>query len=86
MFKVGDKVVCIDNSFRKEFLELNRVYKVINVIPYVDNSYGLRLENVHGGSHNYDRFKLALKNNKLNRKLYPNYKVKNGYLIRSDND
>jgi len=82
VFKVGDMVVCVDakTDYRTTFkLIQGKLYKIL----YVDDYHITIVESKHC-RWNLTRFELALKNNKLNRKLYPNYKIEGKFLIKEN--
>lgn len=60
MFKVGDKVICIDISGIERYLSLNKIYTVSKVADYSEHIY---LEEYPGDFWIADRFHLATSDN-----------------------
>lgn len=80
--RVGDKVICIDQSGTMG-IDKRQIYTID--VFYGDSLLSLKEETEY--KHYFcDRFKLAPKNNKLNRKLYPNHKVEGNYLVEEINE
>lgn len=80
---MGDYVVCIDKKGAHKAYSLNcDIHCVIEISEFFDH---IRVKE-NDKLLSIKRFKLALKNNKLNRKLYPNYKIQGEYLIKEKHE
>lgn len=76
MFKVGSMVLCVDSEHTSLSMT---VYKLTEVNTFWEM---VSVSGKDSSKFSYTRFVLwNIKNNKLNRKLYPNYVEKDGYLI-----
>lgn len=75
-FKVGDKVVYTVKHY-------NKSRKLSNDYIYTVTRRFSGIIEVDGGYHLSKDFTLAFKDNKLNRKLYPNHKIVGEYLYEA---
>ena len=70
MFKIGDMVECIDNSYYEDYLDVGKVYEILD-----ERGIGLIVVSIGTNRVAFShRFKLAVPNNPLSKVLYPNYK------------
>lgn len=85
MFKIGDKVRCVDDYGRTSSIQKGEIYKIDRII--VDVTYYFELENINDRvSFSSGRFNLLhkCKATKLARKMYPDAKEEDGMLILED--
>ena len=45
MFKVGDRVVCVNNSNATNLYNLNQVYIIEGILDYGDGKFGVKTKN-----------------------------------------
>lgn len=86
MFKVGDKVKFTYFDGDEGYFEMDKVYTVDDVVvglngPDSANIYLVGIKNMFAWE---SQLKLVVEDNAINRLLYPEYKIVNGYLEEDD--